>query len=158
MTCRRLRELQSLEENGYLCVRLNYHDTKFLSAKWMEALILNWCGKRVITLTFFIGWFIRWDSKVQKSVMENWETAQKEGAPQRSPTLTTGHFPETVARLTYLWHAVLSEGCALKGNTKLASTDYSACTDVAYVFWWYILILTYSHSFFCFAWTNTSTV
>jgi len=67
-----------------------------------------------------------------------------------------GYFPETGACFTCLWHAVLSEGCALKGNTKLASTEYGACTDVACVFWWYILILTYSHSFFCFVWTNTA--
>lgn len=72
---------------------------------------------------FFTGWFVGWDPKVRKSVMENWESAEKECTSQRSLTLMIGYFPETVACLTYLWHAVLSEGCALKGNTKLTTTD-----------------------------------
>lgn len=82
--------------------------------------------------------------------MGNWESAEKPCASQRSLTLRIGYFPETVACLTYFWHAVRSEGCPLKGNTKLASTDTRHAQMWTMFSGGIILVLTCSHLIFLF--------
>lgn len=104
-----------------VCHRLNYNDNEFLSPKCMEALVLNWCGKRVVTLTL-TGSFVGWDPKVGRSVMENWGSAEKGRTSRRSPAL----------RL-FSWDVLCLVEAALRNGAQIwQAQHYGLCFLVVY--------------------------